>query len=202
MTQTVEAIWLKETGPDMIQGRLNTSTPLLELSLETKDVPPIGSRLILYGNEIQMLSTRVVEVNNNRILLEREDRKTDKRLHPRLYGNIPTLIQSSETHDNEAWLSNQLEIESGWFSPEPFMNFSVNGLSFEIDVPFEIGNHCLLEFSVGDQPRKHRALATVIRCIPTGEIFELALHFKKISNDAMADLSDFTISIQEALLQQ
>ena len=202
MTQAVEAIWLRETGPRMLRGTLSVAEQELKLVITTDELPTVGSRLILYGDDIQMLSTRVIQVFERNLVLEQENRPTDKRLHPRLFGNIPTRLQPEADHDATAWLEGRLDIEAGWLKPEPFMNFSVNGLSFELTTPLLKGSSCLVEFSVGDNSQKHRAQATVIRSIPNNNAVETALHFSRLSTEAKQQLSAFTLSIQEALLHK
>ena len=203
MPQSVEAVWLTDTGPRMLRGSLSSINQKLVLTLSSDERPPIGSRLILYGDEIQMLSTRVSHVNGNKFELNQENRPTDKRLHPRLFGNIPTRIQhASHSTDVQKWLSGKAEIEDGWLSPEPFMNFSVNGLSFDLSQPLNAGSQCLVEFSVGDQPQTHRTRATVVRSIERSGTFEIAIHFIGLPQDAKKRLSEFTLSIQEALLHK
>lgn len=203
MPQSVEAIWLTDTGPRMLRGSLSSSNQTLELTLSSDEQPPIGSRLILYGDDMQMLSTRVSHINEKVFVLDQENRPTDKRLHPRLFGNIPTLIKhASEESDAQSWLSGNSDIGDGWLRPEPFMNFSVNGLSFDLSQPLQEGAECLVEFSVGDQPQKHRTRATVIRSIEKSGTFEIAIHFNGLPQDAKNRLSEFTLSIQEALLHK
>ncbi|MGC6508200.1 MAG: PilZ domain-containing protein [Myxococcota bacterium] len=202
MTQSVEAIWLTDTGPRMLRGRLSSSQDILVLQIATDERPPIGSRLILYGDDIQMLSTRVTQTSADSFVLEKENRPTDKRLHPRLFGNIPTRIQPANDTNIQKWLDGELDIEDGWLKPEPFMNFSVNGLSFDLSTPLINGATCLVEFSVGDQKQKHRTQATVVRSVEKSGAYEIAVHFSGLSQIAKNLLSEFTLSIQEALLQK
>ena len=86
MTQAVEAIWLRETGPRMLRGNLSVTEQELRLVITSDDLPTVGSRLILYGTNIQMLSTRVTQASEQNLILEQENRPSDKRLHPRLFG--------------------------------------------------------------------------------------------------------------------
>ncbi|MEC8378978.1 MAG: PilZ domain-containing protein [Myxococcota bacterium] len=202
MTQSVEAIWLTDTGPRMLRGHLSSSQNILVLQIATDERPPIGSRLILYGDDIQMLSTRVTQTSADSFVLEKENRPTDKRLHPRLFGNIPTRIQLANDTNIQKWLDGELDIENGWLKPEPFMNFSVNGLSFDLSTPLKSGATCLVEFSVGDQNQKHRTQATVVRSVEKSGVYEIAVHFLSLSQNAKNLLSEFTLSIQEALLQK
>lgn len=202
MTKSVEALWLTESGPRMMRGSLDSSEAGLILTITDDELPPVGSRLLLYGDSIQMLSTRVTSTQAQTLELEPESRPTDKRLHPRLFGNIPTRLQPVKDIHIADWLSGHLSIEDGWLKPEPFMNFSVNGLSFEIEASLEQGVDCIVEFSVGDLTDKHRACATVIRSIDIGNAVEVALHFYQLPPKAKQQLSEFTLSIQEALLHK
>ena len=84
------------------------------------------------------------------------------------------------------------------------MNFSVNGLSFESEQTCDKGDILLLHMGVGESTDRWRASGKVVRVQDISEgdnpLFDIAISFEVIPDAAMEALSDFTLSIQEALL--
>lgn len=202
--QIVEALWLTESGPRILMGQLhNTTDKTLDFRPKDSGIHvPVGVRLLLYGTDINMLSTTVIKVENSCIKLNVEEHTSDKRLHPRLFGNIPVKLTKASEYNEENWLRSNVDISADWIVPEPFMNFSVNGLSFTLDSPLDKDSLYLVSFFVGSGTQEFRAVASVVRCNLQDNDYGIALYFEKISQSALAALSDFTLSIQEALLQQ
>ena len=215
----VELLCLTDDGPVMFEGRARYGASEDEIEVDVSGLVQgklAGSQAILTfpDHDTPRLTARVFQaVGNHLVLSAPRLRPRDKRLYPRLYGNIPLRYQVHSPTDGDLavhrWLagSSQDLDPRPWRSPEPFMNFSVNGLCFDDTVACKEGDLLLLHMGVGEGAQRWRATGRVVRVseIPPEEdggapLFQVALSFEAISDDAMEALSDFTMAIQEALL--
>ena len=101
------------------------------------------------------------------------------------------------------WLQNVISPNETWEEPEPFMNFSIGGLSFEHHKPAPVGSMALLEFRVGTRSATWKGTGRIVRCKLLSKehsLYEIALQFESLSENAAEALSELTLSIQEAML--
>jgi len=212
----VELLCLTPDGPVMFMGRARTvEEDEIEVNLNGPANRTIaGSQAIISfptSSDAPRITAKVLSTDGNRIALSCPQlRPRDKRLFPRLYGNIPLRYQVHNPEDGELvihrWLAGSTRdlVPRPWFSPEPFMNFSVNGLSFEAEQGCKMGDVLLLHMGVGESTERWRATGKVVRMkevtVDDKPMFEIAIAFETLPDNAMEALSDFTLSIQEALL--
>jgi len=214
---TVEVLLLNEHPPKWLQGKLlplNVSTEDNDdlLIVQLFDAPqislPLGSKVILnfIDQEGPMLSLSFYDLINNKLQLQfAQIHQRDKRSFPRHYGNIPlkyiAIDKLQEELSKKQWLGNVLHPNEQWLVPEPFMNFSLGGLSFETPTLLARNRLLLLELGIGDNNKRWRATARVVRCIEIlNDIFEVAVQFEDLPDEALDQLSELTLNIQEALL--
>ena len=116
--QIVEALWLTESGPRILMGQLhNTTDKTLDFRPKDGDIHvPVGVRLILYGSDINMLSTTVIKTEDGCLTLNVEEHPSDKRLHPRLFGNIPVKLLKVTDHNEEDWVNLNLNLSINYFT--------------------------------------------------------------------------------------
>ncbi len=212
----VEILCLTPSGPVMFNGRARSGEANeIEIDLNGPASDTLtGSQAILSfpsEQDAPRITGKVLRTDGNRISLASPQlRPRDKRLYPRLYGNIPLRFQVHNAEEGELvvhrWLAGSTRdlVPRPWFTPEPFMNFSVNGLSFESEQGCREGDLLLLHMGVGESDKRWRATGKVVRCSEITDndkpLFQIAMSFEAIPDAAMEALSDFTLSIQEALL--
>lgn len=214
----VELLCLTANGPVMFEGRARLNAQdageiEVDLSAPANDEVKGSQAIVTFlDKNTPRLTARVLRAEGNRLALSSPRlRPRDKRLYPRLYGNVPLRYRLHNPEDGELtihrWLAGSTQdlTPRPWRSPEPFMNFSVNGLCFEDSLECEEGDLLLLHLGVGDSDKRWRATGRIVRVKdlpPDGETpcYQIALSFETLPDAAMDALSDFTLTIQEALL--
>ena len=210
----VEILLLQNIPPRWVQCTLlpiEEDGDLLRLRIHAQEDPiitPFGSKVILHftNDEGPMLSLRYYDQAEGTLTLQfSQVHQRDKRSFPRHYGNIPlTFFPVPEEQlelMSKQWLSETIHPNEHWFNPEPFMNFSLGGLSFEHAEPLPVTQNLLLRLSIGTSAKVWRATARVVRCIEINEqTFDIAIEFTSLPEGALEELSDFTLQVQEALL--
>lgn len=210
----VELLCMTSAGPVMLRGQAlqGSSKNEIKVSLdESVEGDLIGAQVIMSASDQQVarLTAQITHCASNLVTLNRGSvRPRDKRLYPRLFGNIPLQYCHLADEDEATisqWLNQQpTQRALSLRTPEPFMNFSVSGLCFEDDAQYQLGDFMLLEFSVGERPQRWRASGRVVRIDAMPEegegVHSVAVNFEALPDGAMEALSDFTITIQEALL--
>ena len=78
------------------------------------------------------------------------------------------------------------------------MNFSINGVAFEIDKPMDIDSKLWVTLFVKDEPIY--GVARVVRCSKNADGFEVALYFEVLPTKAIEYLTELTLRLQETLL--
>ena len=212
----VELLCLTGDGPVMFEGRARYGGTDEEIEVDLSS--PAGSNLTgsqaiitFPTNNTPRMTAEIIRAEGNRLSLSKPRlRPRDKRLYPRLFGNIPLRYRGYSGDEGELavhrWLAGstlegpQVPLRS----PEPFMNFSVSGLCFEDSVGYEHNDLLLLELGVGEDTRRWRATGRIVRVdrLPDGDtpLYQIAVNFETLPDTAMELLSDFTLAIQEALL--
>lgn len=198
-----DPIWL--TGYAWIEeGAISIEFPYLPsgITLNTKAI------LNFPLDKSPMITTEVDHIQDNKLQLSLSRiHERDKRAFPRHYGNIPLFFRVLEDTEEELvtrqWKANVIDVDESWSRPEPFMNFSVSGVSFENSEAAAVGQVALVEFCVGQDTTKWRGLARVVRCRLLSQKesrYEIAIHFEFLPEEAVMLLSEFTLSIQEAMM--
>jgi hypothetical protein len=125
----------------------------------------------------------------------------DKRDYPRLHAGLPIRYRIASGDDASAWTSGN-EIAGEWHTPDPYMNFSVSGLRFDVHPGVNDGDLLLVELRIGDHSPTWRTTARVIRVFEgrDTEPDNVAVSFEDLPEDALSALSDLTLQIQESLL--
>jgi hypothetical protein len=128
----------------------------------------------------------------------------DKRDFPRLCAGLPIRYRVASAEDAQAWLAGSPAPTQGWFTPDPFMNFSVSGLRFDADRSVQADDLLTVDLAIADGGPRWRITARVIR-IFTPESEETATHsvavsFAHLPEGANAALSELTLKIQDNLL--
>jgi hypothetical protein len=132
----------------------------------------------------------------------------EKRTFPRLLGTIPLRWCAAPARWREgeidAWLQGAggRELVGAWSTPDPLMNFSVTGLSFEDLRAPEKGALVLLELGVAEAPQRWRATGRVVRveAQPAAEgpaVHAVAVEFEELPDGAREALTAYTLRRQE-----
>jgi hypothetical protein len=209
----VEILLLQSVPPKWVQATLLPleEGDLITVQLEPNESPiiiPFGSKIILHfaNEEGPMLSLRYYDQEKNKIHLQfSQVHQRDKRSFPRHYGNIPmsfrVLTKEEEELATKQWIGNSINTNELWTTPEPFMNFSLGGLSFEHSTSLTYGTMLLLNIGIGQSQQRWRATGHVVRSIEiNSSSFDIAIEFSILPDGALEELSDLTLSVQEALL--
>jgi len=206
----IEMMCMTSKGPKVLAGCISATGPqgiVVDASGPVEDVLP-GSKVVLSSSDKAMprISATVVLCKGNRLTLsEPESRPREKRLYPRLHGNIPLRFQEHNPEDGAAGIQNWIEAGNGngtnFREPDPFMNFSVNGLLFEIEHRCTEGGLLYIELGVGSAPQRWRCTGTVVRVFdPEDGFHRTAINFDTLPDEAIDAMSSYTIKIQEALM--
>jgi len=125
----------------------------------------------------------------------------DKRDYPRLHAGLPIRYRVSTPEEATAWCNGE-PVDGTWHTPDPYMNFSVSGLRFDVHPDVNDGDLLLVELRIGDQTPTWRTTARVIRVFEgrNQEPDNVAVSFETLPDDALSALSDLTLQIQESLL--
>ena len=206
----IEMMCMTSAGPKVLAGCISATGAqgiIVDANGPVEDVLP-GSKVVLSSTDktIPRISATVVLCKGNRLTLsEPESRPREKRLYPRLHGNISLRFQEHNPTDGDLeirrWLENGTGGTQPWHEPDPFMNFSVNGLLFEGTHLCTEGGTLYLEFGVGSNPERWRCTATVVRVFdPDQDVHRTAINFDSLPDGAIDAMSNYTIKIQEALM--
>ena len=125
----------------------------------------------------------------------------DKRDYPRLHAGLPIQYKISDQSEADSWLSGGT-VENDWCTPDPYMNFSVSGLRFEVNEEVQEGQILLVLLSIGTSETVWRTTVKVIRVFESNGATHrsAAVSFQHLPDEALAALSDLTLKIQETLI--
>ena len=163
LPSSVEALVLSNPEPMWLTGHARRDEECIWVEFPILPAPvEMGTKVILnFPLQKAPMITMVVNIldgNGLRLQLAKIHER-DKRTFPRHFGNIPLKIrnisQMEEPLLKRQWIQNVIDPDDTWRTPEPFMNFSVGGLSFEDDTPAAVGNMVLVEMGVGIDPKSH-----------------------------------------------
>jgi hypothetical protein len=215
----VEVLCLTSEGPFILSATARSlENEKLLLVLEKQSNHDLSNKKVILqfaDHNSPMITMHVLQSEGTRLILgSGQVHVREKRLFPRLYGNIPVRYCRVDPQNIEfiqrQWLQGDISPDDTWNAPEPFMNFSVNGISFEETAQqgqtqpwIQPKDWVLLELGVGDTPQRWRLVARVVRAHPTPNSSPLtcniALFFENVPQSALDALTNFTLNIQEAL---
>lgn len=129
----------------------------------------------------------------------------DRRLFPRLNAGLPIRIQSSDPSGATDYLAGNDPETAAWVTPDPYMNFSVEGLELHATCRFPKDQALLIELRIGTQPQSWRCTGHVVRTGESGDPdypFTTAVCFDQIPPEATEALVEFTARVQEVFLKK
>lgn len=141
------------------------------------------------------LTARIISASNR-----------DRREYPRLSGRVDVRygVCSNEA-DAISWMRGG-DVAGIEHAPSPWMEFSATGLAFE-DVPFtREGEDLLMDLRLPGHSTRWRCVARVIRLLPIAEADGPATHrvcvnFEQIEPEATVALAQYTLRVQEVLME-
>lgn len=131
------------------------------------------------------------------------DTAKDRRLFPSLNGGLPMRFQVSDADGAISYLAGADPDPSAWVTPDPYMNFSVEGLDFHSAQAVPDAEFLLIELRVGNDPQLWRCTARVTRRGAGSDPdfpHTTAVCFDQIPPTATEALAEFTATLQVALL--
>jgi hypothetical protein len=201
---SVELLCLTNGAPLLLQGTLKQNDEnelLMFASISSFPIRLDGFHAIINfkNDDIPMFTLTIKQQQDTELMLEFSHvHPREKRLFPRMYAQMSMLIQEVKTDFAVSkWLNNEISSDPTWVQPEPFMNFSINGVSFQSKLPLTKSSTVLVELELDEV---YRIVARVIRCQLEGDRYDIALYFEEISEKAIKYLSSMTLRIQDALL--
>jgi hypothetical protein len=127
----------------------------------------------------------------------------DKRDFPRLHAGLPVQYMCASPPEAAAWIAGE-QVSGSWHEPDPYMNFSVGGLRFDVSAPLDAGDLLLIALQIGDEQTQWRATGRVVRTFEEtaskDAVGSVAVSFEHLPADALEALSRLTLQIQESLL--
>lgn len=203
----VELLCLTQRAPLLLHGTI--AQPETNRWVFTSDEPVeldvIDCNAIVNTNDDRpMMTLHIVEQEDGKLVLHTiSSHPREKRSYPRLFSliNLRLMPVTSEMKMTN-WMNETIplsDVDNTWMHPEPFMNFSVNGVAFEWDEPLA-GNTKLL-VALKENGRIHRCVARVVRCSEEDtDRWEVALYFEKMSEEAIDYLVQLTMRLQDSML--
>ncbi len=206
VTPAVELLCLTQRAPLLLQGTLETTaekewrfTPDIPLQIDVVDC----NAIVNTGDDKPMMTLHIVEQTDDGKVLELRTISThprEKRSYPRLFSmiNLDALPTASDS-EMDAWIADPqfTKADADWIHPEPFMNFSVNGVAFtwSSEVPQNTKLLVQLEGNV-----HFRAIARVVRCAKNDDNWDIALYFEQMTDAGIQHLVDLTMRLQDDML--
>ena len=143
MKNPVELLCLTERAPILLRGNLAEQDDGIKIfeSSTIIAVEVLNKRAILGFPDQQspMLTLLVTKQESHTLTLSMiNSHNREQREYPRLFTPIYLAIRPAIIEQNDAWLNGEITVDENWLRPEPFMNFSINGVAFEIDKPMDI----------------------------------------------------------------
>lgn len=135
--------------------------------------------------------------------IEKSKSAKDRRLFPRLNGGLPIRFQACSASEATDFLAGSDPDASAWVTPDPYMNFSVEGLELHADRAFPNGQPLVIELRIGAAPQTWRCTGHVVRSGESGDPdypYTTALNFDQIPPAATEALAEFTATLQQVFL--
>ena len=204
---TVELLCLTQRAPLLLQGTLSEKqqSRWVFTAAEHITLDVVDCNAIVNTNDDQpMMTLHIVEQSNGQLVLQTiSAHPREKRSYPRLFSMINLRLKSDLAPENQAdWMNNEIplsEIDDTWIEPEPFMNFSVNGVAFHWNSPLSTNTKMLV--ALNDGADTHRCIARVVRSSQQdSDSWEIALYFEQMSDEAIEYLVQLTMRLQDSML--
>lgn len=186
------------------------------LDIEVEGAPPElapGSSLVVeLGAEAgsgRAVGSVVGAVGRRVVVAVRRYSRPDKREYPRVEGALHVRFHVATSPEAvQAWLDGG-PVTGPEFAPEPYMNFSVTGLSFEARPDCADNDILLLTIGVPQEDELWRAVGRVVRVLPlppeerdesSTATHRVAVHFLALPDGAVEALGRHTLRVQDAWL--
>jgi hypothetical protein len=128
----------------------------------------------------------------------------EKRSYPRLFSMLNIRLHSTNSTDQiESWMNRTTPLsaidDEEWITPEPFMNFSVNGIAFTWSTQLPLNSKLLVALKTPEDT--HRCVARVVRQSEVDtDAWEVALYFEQMEDAAIDHLVQLTQRLQDSML--
>ena len=205
-SSTVEMLCLTQRAPLLLRGTFEQTTEQYWIFESSQpilfDITGLRTIISFPNSQHPMLTLRIEAQQGDLITLTQiGEHPREQRQYPRLFTPIQLMFAPLNEHTTHEWLNRQIHISEQWNHPEPFMNFSVNGVAFEWHEPIEI--NCKLMVAIFTEEKENRGIARVVRTSEVSEglgQYEIALYFEELEAEAIEYLSELTLRLQETLL--
>jgi hypothetical protein len=127
----------------------------------------------------------------------------NRRLFPRLNAGLPIRIQSTDANGATDYLAGKDPESTAWVTPDPYMNFSVEGLELNATQSFPKGQILLIELRIGTQDQSWRCTGHVVRNSPSDDPdfpCTTAVSFDRVPPQASEALAELTAKLQQVFL--
>ena len=203
----VELLCLTQRAPLLLHGTIAQpeSNRWVFTSDEPVELSVIDCNAIVNTNDDRpMMTLHIVEQEDGKLVLHTiSSHPREKRSYPRLFSliNLQLMPVTAETQMTN-WMNETTllsEVNDTWLHPEPFMNFSVNGVAFEWHEPLATNTKLLVALKENDNT--HRCIARVVRCNEEEvDSWEVALYFEQMADKAIDYLVQLTMRLQDSML--
>ena len=204
---TVELLCLTQRAPLLLHGTItqSESNHWIFTSAEPVELDVVDCNAIVNTNDDRpMMTLHIVEQKNGQLILHTiSTHPRERRSYPRLFSliNLRLLPVKSEIQMTN-WMTGATplsDINDTWLQPEPFMNFSVNGVAFEWDEPFKVNTKLIV--ALKESNNIYRCVARVVRCSEEDiGRWEVALYFEEMADEAIDYLVHLTMRLQDSML--
>ena len=204
---TVELLCLTQRAPLLLQGTISETqtsrwvfTAAEQITLDVVDC----NAIVNTNDDAPMMTLHIVEQTSGQLVLQTiSAHPREKRSYPRLFSMINLRLKPEDSPENlTAWMNGEnplSEMDDTWLEPEPFMNFSVNGVAFDWNTPIPTNTKMIV--ALNDGADIHRCIARVVRCSQQDtDTWEIALYFEQMSDDAIEYLVQLTMRLQDSML--
>ena len=207
---TIELLCLTQRAPLLLKGTITQSDDnrWLFTSASPVELDVMDCNAIVNTNDDRpMMTLHIVEQDNGRLVLRTiSTHPREKRSYPRLFSLIHLrLLPITSSSEADDWMGEEIPLpktDAGWIHPEPFMNFSVNGVAFNWHEP--IATNTKLLVALNGDGTTHRCIARVVRCVQQDSeqsgSWQVALYFEQMAEAAVEYLVQLTMRLQDSML--
>lgn len=206
-TPTVELLCLTQRAPLLVQGELThpDSDMWIFTANETIAMDVLDCNAIVNPNDgSPMMTLHIVKQSDETLELHTiSTHPREKRSYPRLFSMINLYVHPVKNEQSMTeWMQDSSDQTfDGWIHPEPFMNFSVNGVAFSWTAEVPTNTRLLVAINVDDSDTYHRGIARVVRCSKQeSDHWQIALYFEQLSDNAIQHLVALTMRLQDSML--
>jgi hypothetical protein len=220
MSKTVRVLSTSSEVPVMVNGTVSNDTEsalVVHCSSEASALSS-GCKVVLTFNDgTDKISGTVTNVqpmgeHNFNVEISKETvHQRDMRDFPRLWAGLPIRYQNAAQSGTDteavrsAWNAGAAT-DGVWYTPDPYMNFSVGGLRFNAPPSVKESDVLLIELCLVEGGTTWRTTGKVMRVFDDlhetdqGPQNSVAVAFIDLPSDALDELSNLTLQIQDTLL--